>query len=85
MASSRGRRTIRASEIGSFVFCQRAWWYQRQDKEPLNREELAAGTNYHRIHLRQARAINLAQMVAWLLIFSALIFLTIWFSTCFIF
>ncbi|MFV9674211.1 MAG: hypothetical protein ACNYZI_02390 [Anaerolineales bacterium] len=43
-------QTIRASEIASFVFCQRAWWYSRLDIPPDNVESLAQGTQWHQHH-----------------------------------
>jgi hypothetical protein len=73
----RGKRTVRASEIGSFIFCQRAWWYQRQGFEPINRAELAAGTEFHDTHANQARAAVILRVLGWLLIFAALAILFI--------
>lgn len=49
------RRTVRASEIGAFLFCRRAWWYQRQEVQPGNTDELAAGDDFHQEHSSQAR------------------------------
>jgi len=77
---ARGKRTVRASEIGSFVYCQRAWWYRRQGEQPSNQEELADGTSYHEAHASQARSIGNLQIAAWLILFLALAFLTIYFS-----
>jgi hypothetical protein len=77
---ARGKRTVRASEIGSFVYCQRAWWYQRQNKLPINQKELADGTNYHKEHTNKARAIGILQIAAWLFLFLALAFLTVYFG-----
>jgi hypothetical protein len=67
----RGKRTVRASEIGSFIFCQRAWWYQRQGFEPINRAELAAGSEFHDTHANQARAAIIINVLGWLLVFAA--------------
>lgn len=65
-------RTIRASEIGTFQFCRRAWWYQRQGVTPENAMELASGSDFHRAHGRQVLTGRLARLVAWLLLGLAL-------------
>jgi len=77
---ARGKRTVRASEIGSFIFCRRAWWYQRQDEETLNQAELAAGSHFHSAHAGRARMIGTLKVIAWGLIFAALAFLSIYLS-----
>jgi hypothetical protein len=74
-------RTIRASEIGSFLFCQRAWWYQRQGIEPINRAEMSAGNQYHEEQGKIARSAILFQVIAWGLIFLVIIFLSIYLTS----
>jgi hypothetical protein len=73
----KGKRTVRASEIGSFIYCQRAWWYQRQGFEPMNRNELAAGSEFHNTHAGRERSVILIRVFAWVLIFAALVYLAI--------
>ena len=73
----RGKRTIRASEIGSFIYCQRAWWYQRQGFEPINRNELAAGSEFHNSYASKARSVILMHAIAWILVLAALAYLIV--------
>jgi len=68
-----GKRTIRASEIGSFLYCQRAWWYQRNKEPTINVTELAGGQEFHRRHLSLARAAVFLKAAAWILLFIALV------------
>jgi hypothetical protein len=45
-------RVLRASELGSYLYCARAWWYQRQGIPSENQAELKTGTNFHQQHAR---------------------------------
>ena len=74
-------RTIRASEIGAYLFCQRAWWYQAQGVESQNQAELAGGTAYHHEHGRRVFFAGLLRLAGWALLLGALILLTIGVTT----
>ena len=65
-------RTIRASELGTFQYCRRAWWYQRQGVPSENQMELAGGSEFHREHGRQVLTGRLARLLSWLLLGLAL-------------
>ena len=73
-------RSIRASEIGSFLYCQRAWWYRRQGVEAnaANQAEMAAGAQLHQVHGRQVAAAGLLRLLAMLLLLAALVLLAVY-------
>ena len=64
-------RTLRASELGSFLYCQRAWWYQRQGIVGQNQAELASGAAFHAGHARSAKLALVFRRVALFLIILA--------------
>ncbi|MBI4927579.1 MAG: hypothetical protein HY835_07425 [Anaerolineae bacterium] len=75
-------KTIRASEIGNFLFCRRAWWYHQQGVESENKSELAGGSEFHRRHGRSVMAAGLLKSAGWLLLLLAVLALaagiTLW-------
>jgi CRISPR/Cas system-associated exonuclease Cas4 (RecB family) len=68
-------RPIRASEIGSYLYCRRAWWYRLQGAEPENQAEMAAGTQLHQAHGRSVLAAGLLRTLGLLLLLAALVML----------
>lgn len=64
-------RTIRASEIGAFLYCRRAWWYQRQGVASGNQAELSGGNEFHYRHGRSVLAAGLLRTVGWVLLLLA--------------
>jgi CRISPR/Cas system-associated exonuclease Cas4 (RecB family) len=66
---------IRSSEIGSYLYCRRAWWYRKQGLESENQAELAAGTELHQRHGRQVLASSLNRTLGLILLMIALILL----------
>lgn len=69
---------LRASEIGSYLYCRRAWWYRKQGFEPENQAELAAGTSFHRRHGRKVIASVLMRYLALLMALLGLALLAAW-------
>ena len=65
-------KTIRASEVGSYLFCARAWWYRQQGVESTNQVEMTAGTELHRQHGRTVIASGLTRTLAVILLLVAL-------------
>ena len=70
-------RTIRASEIGAFTFCRRAWWYHNEGTPTQNQAELAGGSAYHHRHGRQILRAGALRAAGWVILFLAVIFLLI--------
>ena len=68
-------KTIRASEIGSYIYCARAWWYRQKGIESTNQAEMAAGNELHRLHGRQVIAASLTRALALILLLLALVLL----------
>lgn len=75
-----GYQIIKASEIGEYVYCNRAWWMRRTyDVRPQNVQELRAGTVYHQQHGGQVRLGILARRIALVFLFLAISVLLFWF------
>ena len=66
---------IRASEIGSYLYCRRAWWYRKQGVESENKAELAAGTELHRQHGRKVLVAGLLRTTGLLMLLAAFVLL----------
>jgi hypothetical protein len=65
-------RTIRASEIGTYLYCQRAWRYQQEGFESENRAELAGGSELHYRHGRTVMVSGCLRTLAYALLLLAL-------------
>jgi len=69
-------KAIRASEVGSYLYCRRAWWYRRHGQPSANQAEMEAGTALHAQHGRQVRAAGTLQGLGFASLFTACILLT---------
>lgn len=71
-------KTIRASDIGTYLYCRRAWWYRINGQESANQAEMVAGTALHRAHGRAVFVVGLIRYAAWAVLLLALVLLTIY-------
>lgn len=70
-------RTIRASEIGSYLYCARAWWYRRTGKPSQNEQIMKEGTAYHAVHGSKVARAGLSRRIAAFLFLLAMLLLAL--------
>jgi len=66
---------IRASDIGTYLYCHRAWRYRKDGVESENKAELAAGTELHHKHGRKTLSALLLRTVGLVLLLAAILLL----------
>ncbi len=75
-------RIIRASEIGQYDYCARAWWLGSvQGVAPSNVNELQLGTRMHEQHGRVVARAALVQRGAIVLLIAGIILLAVFLIT----
>lgn len=74
-------KTIRASEIGSYLYCQRAWWYHRLGYVSKNQAELTSGQEIHTRHGRNLFTAGILRMLAFGLFLVALLLFVAYLTT----
>ena len=74
------KEIIRASEIGAYIYCNRAWWLKRIDgRESRNLTEMEHGTRSHAQHARAVNRIGQLQKAAYALVALSLFFIALYF------
>ena len=66
-------RAIKASELGSYAFCKRAWYYQNQGESNANQAALREGTRLHGKQARQVAASLILFVLGLLILLAALV------------
>jgi hypothetical protein len=63
---------IRASEIGDYVYCRRAWWLRRvRSVASINTPHFEAGIRHHQAHNQLVERSVWARRIAFAIIFIA--------------
>ena len=75
---------IRASEIGSYLYCRRAWWYRKLGLESENQAEMASGTELHRQHGRRVIAAGFLQTAGLALLLVAILLVVVYVTLSFL-
>ena len=79
-ASSEGDRIIRASEIGRYAYCARAWWLGSVQGLPSDHgQEMAMGEDVHLRHGRGVRASVALSRLAYAVLLLAAVVGVVWF------
>jgi CRISPR/Cas system-associated exonuclease Cas4 (RecB family) len=72
-------RVIRASEIGQYAYCARAWWLGSVQGQPSSHQrEMTAGEMVHRRHGREVRMTTQLTLLAYILLAMAIILGVLW-------
>ena len=71
-------KVIKASELGAYLYCHRAWAFQRQGMESQNQAALDAGTAFHKRHGISVRQARLLKALGVLLLILAAVILMVW-------
>lgn len=66
-------KVVKASELGTYLYCKRAWVYQKQGIITQHQEEFARGNDFHRLHGKKVLLAFLLKLTGWLLLLAALI------------
>jgi len=75
---------VRASEIGSYLYCRRAWWYRKLGLESENQAEMASGTELHRQHGRRVIAAGFLQTAGFALLLVAILLVVVYVTLSFL-
>jgi CRISPR/Cas system-associated exonuclease Cas4 (RecB family) len=71
-------KVIRASEIGTYLFCKRAWWYQLQGYSSENKVELSGGSEIHHQHGQLVATSNRLKISAFVALILAILTAAVW-------
>ncbi len=68
---------IKASELCTFLYCHRAWWYERKGEKSAKQKEIKMGIEYHKKHAMTIRKAILLRYLALGVFLLALIILSL--------
>lgn len=72
-------KIIRASDVSTYIYCQRAWWYRDQGIDPENLNELSLGIQLHEAHGRTVFINGCMRVLAYILLFLSVTMLSLYF------
>ena len=78
------KRTLQASEVSSYLFCKRAWWYQLRGVKSQNQTLMEGGQDIHRKHGIQVVLIGFLRLAAGLVFLGSSAMLTVYLTRFFL-
>lgn len=66
-------KTIKASDLGAYLYCRRAWWYQELGYPSANTQAMAEGTQNHSQHGTKVISLGFFRLLGWLLLLAGII------------
>lgn len=66
-------RVLRASEIGEYVYCRRAWWFAGQGLPSDNKQAQAAGIRWHQRHGRRVVQMGCVRLLGYASVLAGLV------------
>ena len=84
LMSRKHQRTINASELNSYLYCKRAWWYAIRGVKAQNEHELTKGLVVHQQHGEEVFLSSLLHLLANIFILVALVLFTIYLTQHFV-
>jgi len=68
-------RKISASELGTFLYCQRSWWYARQNEKSENQPVMDLGSQVHHANSRLIKHSQFFRLLSLALLLAGIILL----------
>ena len=69
---------VKASELGNYVYCPRAWWLNFNGKSVVT-EYMMQGTAEHNTLAKNIETFNTRKILAWVLIVGGILIILIYF------
>jgi CRISPR/Cas system-associated exonuclease Cas4 (RecB family) len=70
-------RPINASDVGSYLYCARAWWYRKQGVKGENLAALESGETFHRQYGRKVVVSGMMRLAGWAVLLIAILLIVI--------
>lgn len=78
MKKKSSQKIISASELGTYIYCARAWWYRNLDAPNENLSDMNEGTRFHRKMGMRLSAMRVARIILILMLIAALGLISWW-------